>query len=86
MKKNYTKQEILEIMDPLMPKALELVMEKQRVSVALIQKEFTINYLRAARIVDQMEEFGFIESETIRTRKILIKNEQYKDLFEEQND
>ncbi|MBQ8845466.1 MAG: hypothetical protein IJ008_05620 [Clostridia bacterium] len=86
MKKNYTKQEILEIMDPLMPKALELVMEKQRVSVALIQKEFTINYPRAARIVDQMEEFGFIESETIKTRKILIKNEQYKDLFEEQND
>ena len=86
MKKNYTKQEILEIMDPLMPKVLELVMEKQRVSVALIQKEFTINYPRAARIVDQMEEFGFIESETIRTRKILIKNEQYKDLFEEQND
>lgn len=86
MKKNYTKQEILEIMDPLMPKALSFVMENQRVSVASIQKEFTISYPRASRIVDQMEEFVFIESETIRSRKILIENEQYKDLFGDQND
>lgn len=47
-------------MDPLFDQAVEFVVEKQRVSISGVQRQFRIGYNRAARIVEQMETQGIV--------------------------
>src|SRR5699024_117308 len=49
-----------EDLDPLFDQAVEFVVEKQRVSISGIQRQFRIGYNRAARIVEQMEDQGIV--------------------------
>lgn len=44
-----------EELDPLFDQAVAFVVEKQRVSISGVQRQFRIGYNRAARIVEQME-------------------------------
>nr|WP_099118635.1 DNA translocase FtsK 4TM domain-containing protein [Xenorhabdus ishibashii] len=44
-----------EELDPLFDQAVEFVVEKRRVSISGVQRQFRIGYNRAARIVEQME-------------------------------
>ncbi|WP_370588428.1 DNA translocase FtsK 4TM domain-containing protein [Xenorhabdus sp. BG5] len=44
-----------EELDPLFDQAVEFVIEKRRVSISGVQRQFRIGYNRAARIVEQME-------------------------------
>lgn len=46
--------------DPLFSEALNFVVREQRASTSLIQRRFRIGYNRAARIVDDMEQRGYI--------------------------
>lgn len=46
--------------DELFPEALDFVVDQQKASTSLIQRRFRIGYNRAARIVDDMEQRGFI--------------------------
>lgn len=46
--------------DELFPEALDLVVDQQKASTSLIQRRFRIGYNRAARIIDDMEQRGFI--------------------------
>ena len=46
--------------DELFPEALEFVVDQQKASTSLIQRRFRIGYNRAARIIDDMEQRGFI--------------------------
>ncbi|UYU30515.1 hypothetical protein KFZ77_11510 [Siccibacter colletis] len=48
--------------DPLFDEAVKFVVEKRRVSIAGIQRNFRIGYVRAARIVEQLEEKGVVSS------------------------
>lgn len=46
--------------DPLFKQALALVVDQQRASTSMIQRRFRIGYNRAARILDDMEQRGYV--------------------------
>ena len=62
--------------DSLYDAAVAFVIEKQRVSVSLIQRQFSIGYNRAARIVEAMEKAGVVSAlESNGSRKVLVPKE-----------
>ncbi len=70
--------------DELLPLALKLSIEMGQTSVTMIRRKLDIGYPRAARIVDQMEEEGYITSaDGIKARRVLITMEEFKKLFGE---
>lgn len=46
--------------DPLFDEALDFVTDQQRASTSMIQRRFRIGYNRAARILDEMEQRGYV--------------------------
>lgn len=46
--------------DALFPEAVKFVVQEQKASTSLIQRRFRIGYNRAARIIDDMEQQGYI--------------------------
>lgn len=68
--------------DELLPKAIELVVDKGEASVSMLQRRFKVGYSRAARIVDQMEERGIVGGyEGSKPRKVLISRQQYLEMI-----
>ena len=62
--------------DPLFYDAARMVVQNQRASTSLIQREFAIGYHRALRLFDQFECAGIVSSfDGIKPRKVLIKDE-----------
>lgn len=53
-------EEAAEDEDELFPEALKFVVDQQKASTSLIQRRFRIGYNRAARIIDDMEQRGYI--------------------------
>ncbi|HCH51264.1 MAG TPA: DNA translocase FtsK, partial [Proteus sp.] len=51
-----------EELDPLFDQAVAFVVDKQRVSISGVQRQFRIGYNRAARIVEQMENQNIVSS------------------------
>ena len=67
--------------------AVSLVMKNGGASVSFLQRRLSIGYSRAARIVDQMEERGYIAAATgSKTRKVLITPDQFREEFGEDFD
>ena len=61
-----------DVYDELYDKAVACVVDKNRASTSMIQREFSIGYNRAAKIIEQMERDGVIgESRGAKPRKIL---------------
>ena len=61
--------------DELYDKAIEIILQQQKVSTSFIQRYLQIGYNRAARIVEKMEEDGFIsEPNNAGKRSVLKKN------------
>jgi len=56
-------KEIEEFGDPLLPKVIELLKGKKVISTSYIQRKFSIGYNRAARILDILEEKGYVASQ-----------------------
>lgn len=67
--------------DELLKPALKLFIQKQKVSIATLQRAFKIGYSRAARLVDFMEELDFISDSTTIPRIVFITKEAYIELF-----
>ncbi|MCL2798035.1 MAG: FtsK/SpoIIIE domain-containing protein [Firmicutes bacterium] len=68
--------------DPLMPNILKLVLETGTASTSFIQRRFSIGFARAARIMDAMEENGFIGPlEGSKPRAVLATWDLYRELF-----
>lgn len=59
--------------DELLDEAIELVRQEKRASISLLQRRLRIGYVRAARLIDIMEEKGIIGPArgTSRSRKVL---------------
>ncbi len=73
--------------DSLFKDALKFVMKKEYVNLRDIQLKFSIGYARAARIIDQMEDKGYIAAATgSKVRKVLITPEMFKEEFGEDFD
>ena len=67
--------------DVLYKQAIEVALDMKQVSVSLIQRRLKIGYSRAARIIDQMEEDGFIGPyDGAKPRILLISREQWQNL------
>jgi len=59
--------------DELYQKAVNLIIEQQKVSTSFIQRYLQIGYNRAARIVEKMEEDGIISEQTHAGKRIVLK-------------
>lgn len=60
--------------DVLFEKAVELIKGYEEVSASLLQRTLVIGYSRAARILDQLEEKGFVgRAEGGKPRKVIKK-------------
>ena len=68
--------------DPLLPQAVKCVIENGQASISMLQRRLVIGYPRAARIVDQMQEKGFISpADGSKPRAVLITMEEYEELY-----
>lgn len=68
--------------DKLLPDAIRLFIESGQASISLLQRKFHIGYTRAARLIDQMEQRGFIGPyEGSKPREVLITIEQFEKQF-----
>ncbi len=61
--------------DPLLPEAKEVILQAKKASASLLQRRLRIGYARAARILDLLEDKGFIGAgDGAKPREILINN------------
>jgi S-DNA-T family DNA segregation ATPase FtsK/SpoIIIE len=69
--------------DPILPKALLDFIRSGTGSISAVQRRYSVGYARAARIVDQMEQAGFISAPdgTNKNRQILIDEDRYNEIF-----
>lgn len=72
--------------DELCYKALKVCIEKNLASTSLIQRTFPIGYLRACKLIDWMEEKGYVSpSFDSEPRKVLITIEEFNKIFNDTN-
>jgi len=73
------KEEKTEVMDELFYDALRLVVETNQASVSLLQRRLKIGYTRAARLIDALEEKGYIGPyEGSKPREVLATAENLR--------
>ena len=67
--------------DELLNAAVEVVLETGQASVSMLQRRLKLGYSRAARLVDQMEERGYVGPfEGSKPRQLLITREKWQEL------
>ncbi len=63
--------------DPLLDKAIEIVVQTQTASVSLIQRRLRVGYTRAGRLIDMLERRGIISGyEGSKPRRVLVEESQ----------
>lgn len=68
--------------DALMPQVLKSIIESGHASISMIQRKFLVGFPRAARIIDQMEQAGYISpSDGSKSRSVYITMEEYEELY-----
>src|SRR6059058_417469 len=64
--------------DPLLDKAIEIVVQTQTASVSLLQRRLRVGYTRAGRLIDMLERRGIVSGyEGSKPRRVLIDENQY---------
>ena len=72
----------LENQDPLLIDSLKAFVDENKVSISLLQRIFLIGFQRAARIIDQLEELGFVTYDIdAEKRKLLITENELNDII-----
>ena len=67
--------------DELLPAAVEVILETGQASVSMLQRRLKLGYSRAARLVDQMEERGYVGPfEGSKPRQVLIDKAKWQEL------
>ncbi|MBM6829845.1 DNA translocase FtsK 4TM domain-containing protein [Anaerotignum lactatifermentans] len=70
-----------EELDEFYEQAVELIIEKEKASVSMLQRQFRIGYNRAARLMDELEKRGMVGPEDgSKPRKVLITRAQWDEL------
>jgi S-DNA-T family DNA segregation ATPase FtsK/SpoIIIE len=60
--------------DPLLDKAIEIVVQNQTASVSLLQRRLRVGYTRAGRLIDMLERRGIISPyEGSKPRRVLVE-------------
>jgi S-DNA-T family DNA segregation ATPase FtsK/SpoIIIE len=63
--------------DPLLDKAIEIVVQTQTASVSLLQRRLRVGYTRAGRLIDMLERRGIISGyEGSKPRRVLLEEHQ----------
>ena len=66
--------------DPMLPKAIEVVVTAQMASTTMLQKKLSLGYARASRLIDMLEEKGIVgPPEGSKPRKVLISHAQWQE-------
>ena len=64
--------------DEFFEQAVDLIIEKEKASVSMLQRQFRIGYNRAARLMDELERKGMVgQEEGSKPRKVLITRAQW---------
>ncbi len=67
--------------DELLPNAIEIAVDTGKISASYLQRRLKIGFSRAARIVDQMEERGWIgPQDGSKPREVLLSKEDYLEM------
>lgn len=67
--------------DPLLRQALDVAFESGKVSTSLLQRRLSIGYGRAAKIIDRLEELGYVSApEGQKPRQLLITKQEYMEM------
>ncbi|MBQ4290153.1 MAG: DUF87 domain-containing protein [Clostridia bacterium] len=67
--------------DPMLINALELALESGKISTSLIQRRLSLGYGRAAKLIDLMEQKGYVSApDGQKPRQVLITREQYQEM------
>ncbi|MFN8222566.1 MAG: DNA translocase FtsK [Gaiellales bacterium] len=73
--------------DPLLDKAIEIVVQTQTASVSLIQRRLRVGYTRAGRLIDMLERRGIISGyEGSKPRRVLLEEHQLASVIGPQDD
>jgi S-DNA-T family DNA segregation ATPase FtsK/SpoIIIE len=63
--------------DPLLDRAIEIVVQTQTASVSLLQRRLRVGYTRAGRLIDMLERRGIISGyEGSKPRRVLVEEHQ----------
>src|SRR5256885_15701504 len=64
--------------DPLLDKAIEIVVQTQTASVSLLQRRLRVGYTRAGRLVDMLERRGIVSGyEGSKPRRVLVDGQYH---------
>lgn len=67
--------------DGFFEQAVDLILEKEKASVSMLQRQFRIGYNRAARLMDELERRGMVgPEEGSKPRKVLITRAQWEEM------
>lgn len=73
--------------DPLIMDAIKIIVYEEQASISYLQRKLSIGYSRAARIVDTLEEHGFVgPNKGSKPRDVYITEEEYLKLLGEDFD
>lgn len=67
--------------DPLLRQALDVAFESGKISTSLLQRRLSIGYGRAAKIIDKMEQLGYVSApEGQKPRQLLISKQDFMEM------
>ena len=73
--------------DPMLRSALELAVNSGKISTSLIQRKLSLGYGRAAKLIDRMEQLGYVSPpEGQKPRDVLITKEQFMEMVLKRED
>ena len=71
--------------DELLGEAVRISLESGQASISMVQRRLRVGYARAARLVDMMEQEGYISPfDGSKARKVLITRAKFQELFGEE--
>ncbi len=71
--------------DEYFEQAGKFIIEKEKASIGMLQRMYKIGFNRAARIMDQLAEFGVVgEEEGTKPRKVLMTVQEFEDLLSQE--
>ncbi len=70
----------IESTDEFFDSAVEFVIQKQKASTSMLQRQFRIGYNRAARLMESLEKNGIVgQEEGSKPRKVLLTKQQWEE-------
>lgn len=67
--------------DPMLKQAIELAIDSGKISTSLIQRRLSLGYGRAAKLIDRMEQLGYVSApEGSKPREVLISKQDYMEM------